>query len=278
MKGVFLVVLSMLLLSGSAFALTPAETDAALQKSVTQTMAARGMEVLVDVARVQEMKDLKGFYYYKITVKDKKKPAMSQDQYLFFNGTYIVPDFINAASGASLAKDLKFDLSITDIDTSKLSLIYGKRGAKNTIVKITDFECPYCRKANEYIESLVKGRNDVAIYIMHLPLKIHKKAIPFAEIFEAGNIMGKNFSHELFSDDKLLAMTDEEVINYFAAKSGDAAKFKGLLKSEQVQNILKNSQTQTEALAITATPVIFINGKRVDGFDQALINKGFSGF
>jgi protein-disulfide isomerase len=277
----FLVVLllSVFTLACNAQTLTPAQVDAELKKSVEGTMAARGLKVEVTATRLSEVQDVDGFFFYKLGLKDlQKKDTAVQDQYLFYNGKYIVSDFMDAKTNVSMSRDLKFDLSTTNIDTSKLSLIYGKRGAKNTIVKITDFECPYCRKANEYVETLVQKRDDVAVYIMHLPLKIHKKAVLFAEIFESGNIMGQNFSHELFSNDKLLAMGDNEIINYFASKTSDKAKFGELLKSEQVQNILKNSSVQTQELGITATPVMFINGKRVDGFDQALINKGFSTF
>ncbi len=254
------------------------EADKRLTSSIQQTMKSRNIDADVNVKRLAELKEPKGFYFYKVTIKDRNR-GNSQDQYVFFDGKYIAPDFVNYTNSLSLSRELQFDYNYTEIDTSTLPLIAGTRGAKNVIVKITDFECPYCRTANTYLEDKLKGRKDVAVYIIHFPLtSIHKKADLFARIFESGNIMGKNFSHELFTNDALLTMTDEDDISYFAAKSGDDAKFRSLVASDEVAKKVQDAVKLAQSFGVNATPVIYINGKRIEGYDPGLMNKAIDSF
>ena len=209
-----------------------AELDNKMKASIEGTMRARGLNVTVDVERLGELDGSSGFYFYKVTVNDMER-GLSQEQFLFFNGEYLATDFINAATTASKAKEFLFDYVSYDIDVSKLSLVQGNPDAKNIIVKVTDFECSFCRRAYEYLEQQIKGRNDVAMYIAHFPLRMHENAEISARIFEAGLIMGKNFMDELFTSDMVLDYTPYRLADYFAEESGDADKVMDLLYDDE---------------------------------------------
>ena len=254
------------------------EVDKRLEASIQQTLKMRNIGADIEVERLAKLNKPQGFYFYKITIKDSNR-RNSQEQYIFFNGKYIAPDFINYENNLSLSRELQFEHSYTEIDTSNLPLINGVRGAKNIIVKITDFECQYCRAANAYLEDKLKEREDVAVYIVHFPLtNIHKKAELLAKIFEAGNLMEKNFSHELFSNDALLSMTDTDIIAYFASKSGDDSKFNELVASDDIAQRIRDAVQLAQSFGVNATPVIYINGKRIEGFDASLINNAIESF
>ena len=249
-----------------------------LIESVKKSMAARGIAANVEAEELQKMKNPAGFSFFRVVVSDSANPNMRpQEQYYFYNGTYLTQTFINLEAGTDLAQDLLFELNSTVVDVSNLSLIYGKAGAKNTIVKITDFECPYCRLANKHIEQAVAGK-DVAVYIVHLPLPIHPNAVASAKVFEAGLLMDRNFSHELFTNDSLLGIPEDKLLDYFAEKSGDPVKFRELVNSAQVEAKLTQSKDLYTKLGITSTPVIIINNKRVDGFNQSLIDRAIADF
>lgn len=276
MKKILVFSVLSVLIAFNAFAYTPQEVDERLRTAISNTMAARGLKVQTEIERLADMKEPAGFYFYRVTVKDPER-KMENTQHLFFNGNTIAPDFLNAKTNASLARDILFDTNITEIDVTNLTPLYGKKGAKNVIVKITDFECPYCRQADAYLESKIKNK-DVVVYIAHLPLQIHKNAVTLARVFEAGSLMGKNFGHEIFSTPELSAKTEAEILEIFAKKSGNKDRFIQYYNSQQVADKLANSALLTESLGVSATPVMFINGKKVDGFDAQLIDRGIAEF
>lgn len=277
MKKLIILVLSVFIFAACSKGLEPVEIDRKLSDSVEKTMQARGVSnVNVSVERLKKLDSPEGFYFYKVVVSDGRS---SQDQYFFFDGSYIVSDFMGI-NGSSMAKDLMFEYVKADIDVSNLSLIYGNRDAKNVIVKITDFECPYCREANRYIEEKIKERGDVAVYIAHFPLRIHPNAVMDAKIFEAGLLVGMNFAHELFTNNSLLEMSEDRLIEHFVklVDEQDRPKFKEFIESEQVGLKLVEGQKTAREHGVNSTPTMFINGKKIDGFDPQLVDRAFGEF
>lgn len=277
MRVLLLFLMSLFVFSACTQGMSPDEVDKRLFANVDGTMKARGLDVSLEIDRLAKLDKPEGFYFYKVKVRDNNR-GISQDQFIFFNGEFMSSDFINATNNASMSRDLLFDHVLTEIDTAGLSLLSGTESAKNIIVKITDFQCPYCREANRYLEDKIAGRDDVAVYIAHYPLRIHPNAPACAKIFEAGLMMGKNFSHELFTNDELLELSEAELIEYFAKLSGDGEKLKSLMASEEVEAKLALGLATAEKLGVRSTPVIYINGKKVEGFDATLINKGIAEF
>ncbi|GHU88585.1 hypothetical protein AGMMS49941_12820 [Deferribacterales bacterium] len=245
--------------------------DVALKQFIQETMRERNVDADVQVKRLKKVTN-SDFYLFQVTISVPQM-NVTQDQFVLFNGNYITDDLMDVRTRSATTEQLLAEY----LDTSKLSILAGTNGAKNVVVKITDFECPFCRKANEYIEKKLqaRGSDDVVVYISHMPLNIHKKAELFARIFEAGLLVGKNFAHELFSDDKLLDMTDAQVISYFSKQADDSAKFRELLYSPGVDVKLEAGRSNARMLNIRSTPVLYINGVRIDGFDEVAIDEAF---
>jgi protein-disulfide isomerase len=253
--------------------------DAQLVNSIKQTFAARGLaNINVEVAMLKALDAPQGFYFYRVILSDPVNNIPPTEQYIFYDGKFVAPSFRDASTQEDLGSTLAFDYSYTEVDTTGLSLLHGKADAPNVIVKITDFECPYCRRTNAFLEQKLSGRDDVAVYVMNFPLSIHPNAVPFAKAFEAGIRMGKNFGNELFSNNELLSMNEEAIITYFAARSGDEPRFKGLYASEEIASLIPAQMDKAEALGVSATPVLYINGKKVEGFNIPLINRAFDSF
>jgi protein-disulfide isomerase len=258
----------------SAATMTQAEMDASLKAALESNMRARGVEVTATVERVRAL-DNSSFYFYKVSLADAANGLAAQDQFVFYDGKYMVQDFTNVETTTSMAKDILFDYQTYDnIDTSKLSLVYGKADAKNVIIEVTDYECPYCRRAYAYLETKLAERNDVAIYIAHLPLvKIHQNAEPAARILEAGLIMGKNFEKDLFTDEMVVEGTPEALITAYAKKSGDEKRFRQLMYSAEVTARITDGLALADELGFRSTPSFIINGKRIEGFDTQYIDR-----
>ncbi|MEC9492661.1 DsbA family protein [Flexistipes sp.] len=248
-----------------------------IENNFSENLQKRGMSgIKLDVEILKQLEMLDGFYFVKVNINDEARGKKATD-YIITNGTYLLPDVINISEGKSLKSNMAFLYDTYDVPTKGLSLIYGSRDAKNVIVDISDFQCPYCRKAHDYIKEKVKGMDDVAIYVAHMPLKIHDKAVIYAKIFEAGKIMGKNFSDELYSG-KYDSMTKDKIIETFAEKSGDKKRFKKLLDSEQVQQKLNRGKEIARKMGVNSTPVLFFNGRKVEGYNTDLMDKGLELF
>lgn len=257
--------------------LSAASIEDGLKANLTENFKKRGLvDVELNVKKLKELESLKGFYFFKVDIKDKAKNR-NANQYIISDGNYIVPDLINIKDGKSFIKDYSFEYDVQELDLTKVTFVKGDRKSKNIIVDASDFQCPFCRKAHAYLVDKMKGMKDYALYMMHVPLSIHDKAILYAKVFEAGVKLGKEFSDELYSGnyDK---MKDEEIVDAFGKLSGNPAKFKEYLNSKEVDDRVKNSESYASSLGINSTPVLFFNGKKVEGFNTQLIDKGLSSF
>src|SRR5690606_16614226 len=68
----------------------------------------------------------------------------------------------------------------------------GPKDAKVTIVAFSDFECPFCARANPTLQQILDTyKDDVRIVFRHLPLSFHRNAKPAAEAAMAAHEQGK---------------------------------------------------------------------------------------
>lgn len=268
------IILLLLIVCATVSFATPQEDK--LAQSVRANFQSRGLtQIDVKVKALTPAKEIPGFTFFQVDVFDKSA-NQNRRQFMFSDGIYVITDVLEAKDGSSLLKDYSFAYETTDIDVKGLSLIFGDAKAKNVIVKISDFQCPYCQKTYLYLHEKIKNRKDIAVYMIHLPLKqIHPKAELLAKILEAGLAMGKNFTTDLY-DANMQKKSDNEIIDMFAKKAGDAAKFKKLLTSPEIAARVNDGVKRAEALGATSTPIMYFNGRKVQGFDKALIDKALS--
>jgi protein-disulfide isomerase len=280
----FLILLTVLFITSIAVSVKASESKNnyqfiknTVEENFKANLEQRGMSnIELDAEILSEMETPKGFYFVKVNINDRDNNKQATD-YIITNGEYLLPDVIDISQGESIKSSLAFRYDVYDINTEGLTLIYGKKSADNIIVDISDFQCPYCKRAYKYIKEKVKDMDNVAVYKVHLPLKIHNKAVIYAKIFEAGKMLGVNFADELYSGeyDK---MDKNEILEKFAANTDNPEKFKTLVNSDRVQKKLDRSKQLAESLGVNSTPVVFFNGRKVEGFNTELIDKGLELF
>ena len=142
----------------------------------------------------------------------------------------------------------------------------GDSNAPVTIVEFTDFECPFCSRANNTIKELMdKNPGKIKLVFKHNPLSFHKNADAAHRAAEAAGLQGKFWEmyQKLFDNQKALSMAD---IEKYAAEIGlDVAKFKLDMENELVKNRLKTDLEQGKSVAVRGTPHFFMNGTRMSG-------------
>lgn len=272
-KLIFIVFMISALITGSAFA---DDIGTTVETGMKKFFEKNNLPLEVKIDVIQKLDEPKGFYFIRMTLKEDKS-GRQQEQFAFTDGKYIVPDILTVDSNTSMKDILSFNAAEkVDLDLSRLSLLSGKKNAKHVIVTVSDFQCPFCKKAHMLLNEEIKKRNlDVAVYLMHMPLSFHQKAKLYATIYEAGKMMGKDFADELYATDKKVDdMKDEDVVDMFAKKSGNPEKFKGLMKSPSIAGKIADNMKYAESLGITGTPQVYFDGKGVGGFKQSMFELG----
>ena len=234
-------------------------------------------DITVNLKVIKKVDFLPNFYFSKLILHDSKKNK-DMTQYVFTDGRKLITDVVDVKTGQSLVRDMTFEDTSNDIDTSRLTLYYGNANAKNKIIEITDFDCPFCKNAFNYLHESAKKYKDVAIFIMHYPLDMHKTAKTKAKIFEAGVKMGYNFVEELFNNKDLKKLDDNGLIEYFAKKVEDKDKFVKLVNSKEVENKINDNINYANSLGVNSTPILYINGRQIRGFNQGQIDQAFKTF
>ncbi len=142
----------------------------------------------------------------------------------------------------------------------------GISPAKITIVEYSDFECPYCSRAKDTVEQIVKAYpNDVKIVFKQNPLPFHQNAQLAAEASLAANEQGKfwEMHDQLFAHQEAL---DRASIEAYAANIGlSLSQFKQALDSGKFKAQVESEKEEAARLGARGTPYFFINGKPFRG-------------
>lgn len=147
--------------------------------------------------------------------------------------------------------------------------IRGDAQASVTIVEFSDFECPFCRKADLELRKLLDAfPGKVRLAFLHFPLtRIHRNALLAAQAAVAAQYQGKFWEmHDLLFEHQ--RNLEREWILDYAKKLGpgfDLERFKRDLEHPRTRARVQADAAVAKKLALAGTPVVFINGRRFQG-------------
>jgi protein-disulfide isomerase len=143
------------------------------------------------------------------------------------------------------------------------------RGAKTapiTIVEFSDFQCPFCSRAETTVNEVMKAYDGkVKLVYRDYPLPFHAQAQKAAEAAHCAEDQGKYWEmHEkLFANQQALQPT---ALKGYAKDLGlDTAKFDKCLDSGAKAEIVETNRKAGEKVGVTGTPAFFINGYSLSG-------------
>ncbi len=151
--------------------------------------------------------------------------------------------------------------------------VKGPANAKITIVEYSDFQCPFCQRGYQTIESQVlKEYGDKVKFVYkNFPLPMHPWAEPAAVATECAlqqkpeaywklyNFYFNNqreLTKENLKDKSLEALKDEKI---------DAAKFSDCLDNKKTLDLVKADQAEGSSVGVNGTPAFIINGRLISG-------------
>jgi protein-disulfide isomerase len=142
----------------------------------------------------------------------------------------------------------------------------GSKDAPVTIVEFSDFQCPFCGRAEPTLKQVREKYGDkVRLIYMDFPLGIHDHAIDAASAGRCAGEQGKfwPFHDAMFADQSKLTPAD---LKAEAKKLGlDTAKFDDCFDKGKYKSEIEADLTQGKDLGIDGTPAFFINGRPLTG-------------
>ena len=147
-----------------------------------------------------------------------------------------------------------------------------------TATLYTDYQCPYCAKAEPKFEEAAKKLDGVLnVTVRHMPLNLHANAVPAALAVEAAAAQGKHLemANKLFAaqnDWKNIKERDKlrTLFNDYAKELGlNTEEFdKVLLASDTVKPIQRDYDHAVK-IGVKGTPTFVVNDKVVEGLDSS---------
>ena len=147
-----------------------------------------------------------------------------------------------------------------------------------TATLYTDYQCPYCAKAEPKFEEAAKKLDGIMnVTVRNMPLNMHANAVPAALAVEAAEAQGKHLemANKLFAtqnDWKNIKERDKlrTLFNDYAKELGlNTEEFdKALLASDTVKPIQRDYEHAVK-IGVKGTPTFAVNDKVVEGLDSS---------
>jgi protein-disulfide isomerase len=167
----------------------------------------------------------------------------------------------------------------------------GADSALVTMVEFSDYQCPFCSRANNTVKQLEQDYGEkLRVVMKQNPLSFHPFAKPAATAAIAAGAQGKYWEmhHKMFDNQQNL---DEASLEKYAQEIGlNIEKWKADRNAASVNDQISKDQQLAAQLGANGTPAFFINGRKLSGAQpidrfkalideelgkaQALVNQG----
>jgi protein-disulfide isomerase len=142
----------------------------------------------------------------------------------------------------------------------------GPADAAVTIVEFSDYQCPYCKRAEGSLKQvLAKYPTQVRLVYRHFPLDGHKDAAPAAEAAACADEQGKfwDYHNLVFESSPKL---DTKTLRELAEKSKlDLGAFDACVASGKHKAKVAGDLEAGRAAGVSGTPAFFVNGIPLSG-------------
>ncbi len=156
----------------------------------------------------------------------------------------------------------------------------GPENAKVTLFEFADFECPSCRQLDRVLREYLPQHPEVRLVFKHYPLtEIHPWAMTAAIAtqcaFQQSPAAFWKMHDAIFDAQDLISPSNVwDKLQDLAAQEGlDPNSYRACIINPATADQIKSTIEEGHAVAITATPTTFINGRRQVGPDLAAIKQ-----
>lgn len=143
----------------------------------------------------------------------------------------------------------------------------GAPAALVTIVVFEDFQCPFCRKAQDTLEQVL-GRYKEKVRVVHrdFPLQpLHPASWKAHEAGRCAEEQGKFWEYRDLLYKNAPAAGPEQLSNYASQLGMNLPEFNKCLDSGKFKAVVQRDENEGERLGVQGTPAFFINGRLLSG-------------
>jgi protein-disulfide isomerase len=144
--------------------------------------------------------------------------------------------------------------------------VKGNADALVTLVEFSDYQCPFCSRADSTVKQLQKDYgNKLRVVMKQNPLSFHPRAKPAALAALSAGEQGKYWEYhdKLFANAK--ALEDADLQKYAEEIGLDITRWKADLANPKLSALIDADQAMAGKLGANGTPAFFINGRFLSG-------------
>jgi protein-disulfide isomerase len=156
----------------------------------------------------------------------------------------------------------------------------GPSDAKVTIVEFSDFECPHCREFSQILRSVEPEYPQVRVVFKDFPLtQIHPWADTAAIAARCAFIQKPSvfwtYQAQIFDNQDLISPENvwDKLSDFATQDDLDADTLKTCMASPEAKQAVEANRRDGEALNVSSTPTIFINGRPLIGGDKPTLEQ-----
>jgi protein-disulfide isomerase len=150
----------------------------------------------------------------------------------------------------------------------------GSRTALVTVVVFSDFQCPFCARGADTLNTLRAryGADELRVVFKHAPLPFHESARPAAEIGQGVFELGGSTAFWRFYD-LVFASQDEmslpRLLAWAEEAGADRAAIEAGIRTRRWEKKVDRDLELASALDVNGTPTFFVNGVKLVGAKPA---------
>lgn len=232
----------------------PAKKVESIKQNISPTIAAKDLDISTEGGKtLLELFHIKSIPAFIFSKEIENIEGFERIKYLFQKeGDYFL-----------------MDSSRVGMDPCKILDFPEESGAKATIVEVSDYQCPYCKKAAISLNEVLKDykKEEVVVIHKHFPLDSHQFAEDAAIAAECARKQKQEYFKSI-SDAFFESQfnSDKEIRDIAGKISGlDYKEWERCYDYESTSNIVSGDKEWAESMGISGTPTFIINGRFFSG-------------
>ena len=182
---------------------------------------------------------------------------------------------------AKIKKDNKFQNLMTppkppvfSIDTTGLPM-KGSSSAKVTIVEFADYQCPHCGKFYKTMKKLIpKYKSKVKFYFADFPVNASGISKHVAQGAYCAGKQKKYWEFHGMAFENQKSLSKKSSLEFAKKLKLNEKSFSACVKAKSTNDFIEKSKEQGIKVAVSGTPGVYINGKKViTGLDAKSFEK-----
>jgi protein-disulfide isomerase len=214
-----------------------------------------------------------------VSIKPTGAEGLSQVELIITNSQgsqsarfYVTADGKHAIAGEIMPFGLHpFAATAKELDKTVTGPSHGPADAPVTIVEFSDLQCPHCKESQPTLNKLLSEDKNVRVVFQNFPLPNHDwsaKAAAYADCVGRGSSdTFFKFVDSVFENQTEITATNaDEKLTGLADKAGaKGTDIAACAAKPETATRVEHSEALGKSLDVTATPTMFINGRKIGG-------------